>query len=113
MVGARNAIFPLEGLSTNYAPDVQQRVWQAANTAGYSSYFPFTAGDDIVDDHEFINEIIKIPTIDIINLNSSIKGSFPQHWHTHNDNMSVIDKNTLKAVGETLLQTIYEMLPQS
>ena len=30
------------------------------------------------------------------------------HWHTHADNMDVIDKATLKAVGQTLLQVIYE-----
>ena len=108
MVGARNARFPLEGISTRFAGDVQQKVWQAANTAGFSSYFPFVAGNDITDDHVFINQIIKIPTIDIINLSTSSATSFAEHWHTHDDNMSVIDKNTLEAVGETLLQVIYE-----
>lgn len=109
MVGGRNARFPLEGVSTKYAGDVQQRVWQAANTAGFSSHFPFIAGTDITDDHVFVNVIAKIPTIDIINLNmNSSTSAFAEHWHTHNDNMSVIDKTTLEAVGETLLQVIYE-----
>jgi len=113
MVGGRNARFPLEGQSTRYAGDVQQMVWQAANTAGYSSYFPFVRGNDITDDHVFVNEIIKIPTIDIINLQTNSNTSFGEHWHTHNDNMSVIDKNTLKAVGETLLQVIYQSMQPS
>lgn len=108
MVGGRNARFPLEGFSTQYAGWVQQQVWKAANTAGYSSYFPFIAGPHITDDHYFVNEIIKIPTIDIINLSSSSQSSFPSYWHTHKDDMSNIDRNTLKAVGETLLQVIYE-----
>jgi hypothetical protein len=108
MVGAKNAQFPLEGVSTKYAGRVQQQVWQAANTAGYSSYFPFVAGAEITDDHVFVNEIARIPTIDIINLNSTTQSAFAPHWHTHNDNMSVIDKNTLRAVGATLLQVIYE-----
>lgn len=109
MVGARNARFPLEGASTKYAGDIQQMVWQAANTAGFSSHFPFIAGNDITDDHVFINIIAKIPTIDIINLNmNSATSAFAEHWHTHNDNMEVIDKNTLEAVGETLLQVIYQ-----
>jgi hypothetical protein len=108
MVGARNARFPLEGLSSQFASGVQQTVWKAAGTAGYSSYFPFEKGAGITDDHVFVNEIIKIPTIDIINLTPNSEKSFATHWHTHDDNMSIIDKNTLKAVGETLLQVIYE-----
>jgi len=113
MVGAKNAQFPLEGVSTKYAGRVQQQVWQAANTAGYSSYFPFVAGAEITDDHVFVNEIAHIPTIDIINLNSTTQSAFASHWHTHNDNMSVIDKSTMKAVGATLLQVIYEMAQPS
>lgn len=110
MVGARDALFSLEATSTHYAGAVQQNVWSAANTAGYSSYFPFVADDAITDDHVFVNKIIGIPTIDIINLNNKTESAFAPHWHTHNDNMSVIDKNTLNAVGNTLLQVIYEMV---
>lgn len=112
MVGARNARFPLEGSSGQYASDVQQRVWNAAGAAGYSSYFPYENGASITDDHVFVNEIAHIPTVDIINLNSQTESAFAPHWHTHNDNMSIIDKATLKAVGATLLQVIYEMAQQ-
>ncbi|HRO42546.1 MAG TPA: M28 family peptidase [Flavipsychrobacter sp.] len=110
MVGGRNARFPLEGNSTKYAKDVQLNVWQAAGAAGFSSYFVYSQGAEITDDHVFVNEIARIPTIDIINLSTSSATSFAPHWHTHNDNMSVIDKNTLEAVGETLLQVIYSMV---
>jgi len=108
MVGARNAQFPIEGFSTQYAANVQQQVWQAASTAGYSSYFPYTQGATIIDDHVFVNRIAHIPTVDIINLSTSTQSAFAPHWHTHQDNMDIIDKNTLKAVGQTLLQVIYE-----
>lgn len=108
MVGARNAVFPLEGISTKYAHDAQQRVWAAAGKAGYSSFFPYTEGATITDDHVFVNEITGIPTLDIINLSSANGTAFAAHWHTHDDDMPIIDKNTLKAVGETLLQVIYE-----
>jgi aminopeptidase-like protein len=53
-----------------------------------------------------INEVRGIPTVDIINLQPG--GNFGSHWHTHNDNLQIIDPNTLKAVGQTLLQVIYE-----
>jgi hypothetical protein len=110
MVGARDARFPLEGISTRFAGSVQQNVWQAAVRAGFSSYFPFVRGAEITDDHVFVNEIAHIPTIDIINLNSTTGSAFAAHWHTHADDMSVINRNTLEAVGETLLQVIYEMV---
>lgn len=108
MVGARNAVFPMEGVSYNQAGDVQQKVWQAAGRAGYSSFFPFKNGGEITDDHVYVNRLTHIPTIDIINLAGNGNQPFAPHWHTHKDNMDIIDKNTLKAVGQTLLQVVYE-----
>lgn len=108
MVGARDARFRLEGYSTDYAPAIQQQVWRAAAKAGYSSYFLYESGGYITDDHYFVNKLTGIPTIDIINLNNNPQSPFAPHWHTHNDDLSIIDKNTLRAVGETLLQVIYE-----
>ncbi len=106
MVGAKGAQFPLEGFSMQYAPDIQQRVWNIANKLGYSAYFNYSKSRFITDDHVVINEIAKIPCIDIINLKQN--GSFGDHWHTHNDDIQIIDKNTLKAVGQTVLQVLYE-----
>ncbi len=113
MVGAKNAQFPLEALSGQYAPDVQQYIWAAAGRAGFSSYFTYAKGAAITDDHEYVNELAHIPTIDIINLSTMTESPFAAHWHTHNDNMSIIDRNTLKAVGQTLLQVIYEKAKQA
>lgn len=109
MVGARNARFPMERSSAQFAQDVQQRVWQAAGRAGYSSYFPYTPSPaGVTDDHVYINKLAKIPTVDIIHLTDATQSNFPPHWHTHKDNMQVIDKATLQAVGRTLLQVLFE-----
>ena len=35
------------------------------------------------------------------------KQASPRLWHTIHDNMDHIDKNTLKAVGQTVLEVIY------
>ncbi len=105
MVGAKDARFPLEQTSAQAAGDLQQQVWRAAGEAGYSSYFPFEQSlGGVTDDHTFINEIIKIPTIDIIHLVRGTGSLFPAHWHTHADNMDVISAATLEAVGKTVLQ---------
>jgi hypothetical protein len=112
MVGAKGATFPLELISAQYAGDIQTNVYQAAQRAGFSSYFPFLQARGITDDHKYVNEIIRIPTIDIININANSNDVFKPHWHTHDDNIQIIDKATLKAVGQTLLQVIYESSEQ-
>ncbi len=105
MVGAKGATFPMEAISKNYAPAVQREIWDLGNSLGYSSYFLYNAVGSIDDDHLPVNEIAKIPCVDIIHLKNY--GGFGDHWHTHQDNMSVIDKATLKAVGQTVIQMIY------
>lgn len=107
MVGAPNATFGLEGNSREYAPGVLQKVWAAAAKLGYSSVFINKETGSITDDHYYINEIARIPTIDIIHHDSTTPHGFGRYWHTHADNMNAIDKNTLKAVGQTLLEVIY------
>jgi len=107
MVGAHGARFPIEANSQHYARNILSKVWQAAEDAGFASFFVYENGGGITDDHVPVNEIIKIPTIDIINLPANSETGFVSHWHTHKDNMEVIDKGTLKAVGQTLLQFLY------
>ncbi len=109
MVGAKNARFPVEHFSQQYARPVITAVWEAAEQAGFGNYFVYQDGAGITDDHIFVNQIAKIPTIDIINLPEGSSTSFVPHWHTHRDNMENIDKNTLKAVGQTLLQYLYTL----
>src|SRR5690606_7340961 len=108
MVGAANARFPMEAYSRMYAANVLNEVWAAAGRAGYSSFFVYENGGGITDDHVPVNEILKIPTIDIIHLPAGSPTGFVPHWHTQHDNMENIDKRTLKAVGQTLLQYLFE-----
>ena len=106
MVGDKDAVFTKEGVSTYFAPGVIDKVWRTAQKLGYGSYFINTETDPITDDHLYINEILNLPTIDIIHKDPNTD-SFAQSWHTHDDNMSRIDKNTLSAVGETVLTVLY------
>lgn len=107
MVGGQGARFYQEGLSKHYAQDLVNNVWQAANEAGYGSYFVNQSGGYITDDHKPLNEA-GIPTIDIIPYYPDCEASaFGPTWHTVNDDMNHLDKNTLKAVGQTLVQFLY------
>ena len=49
-----------------------------------------------------------IPCIDIIPYYPDcMESSFGPTWHTINDDMQHIDRGTLKAVGQTLIQVLY------
>ena len=103
MVGASGASFNKDKISMIYAAHVVTKVWTKAQSLGYASLFRDKEGGYITDDHVYINELAGIPCIDVIDFDDG----FFEHWHTVNDDMSNIDKNTLKAVGQTILEVIY------
>ena len=108
MVGGQSARFYREYFSMKYARNIVEKVWQAAQAAGYGSYFPAEDGGGVTDDHLPVNEKAGIPCIDIINHYPDCEQSnFGPTWHTINDDMQHIDKNTLQAVGQTLIQVIF------
>lgn len=109
MVGGSNPSFKKEYYSQGYAAWVSNKVWRIARDLGYSQYFTNDLGDPISDDHLPINEIAGIPSIDLIDLQpESVNNSFPDTWHTLNDNIEHIDKSTLQMVGNVLNHTVYQ-----
>lgn len=108
MVGGKNATFYKEGYSEQYAPEVNKKVWEAAKRLKFTRNFIDEQGGSATDDHLPVNQIARIKTIDIIPTDPSGKYDFNETWHTINDNMEHIDKTTLKAVGQTVLEVIYK-----
>lgn len=108
MVGGKGAVFTYEGISMQYAQSLMKQVWQYASWLGYGNLFAKQPTGEIIDDHYYINTIARIPTIDIIARNNYTRTGFAPHWHTFQDNMQVIDKGVLQAVGETVLTTVYQ-----
>lgn len=108
MVGAKGAVFPREGSSMQYAPMIVRNVWDIASRLGYSTLFIDADGGGLIDDHVPVNDVAKIQMIDIIELRPNDPKTFGAYHHTHQDNMSVIDKNTLKAVGQTVITVLYQ-----
>ena len=107
MVGGENAVFMQEEISRVYAPQVLEKVWAAAAQAGYSSYFSYQASPAIIDDHYYVNTLANITMIDIIHRDETSASGFWKHWHTNEDKLDKIDKKSLKAVGQAVMQTIY------
>ncbi|TGD81485.1 M28 family peptidase [Hymenobacter wooponensis] len=106
MVGAKDAKFSREELSRQQARDVVDKVWNTASQLGFSDFFLFNDSYGITDDHVYTNQA-GVRTIDIIDHVPVGDEYFPAYHHTTQDNMSIIDKRTLKAVGQTVLTTIY------
>lgn len=108
MVGGQGAQFYQEQVSLYYARNVVDKVWRAAQVVGFGSFFPMNEGIGITDDHVPVNKTAKIPCIDIIPYYPDCQqSSFGPTWHTVNDDMDHIDKNTLQAVGQTVVQVLF------
>lgn len=108
MVGAKNPTFKKESYSRSYARYYTDKVWSVAQDLDYGEYFLTEEGPAITDDHVFVNKYAKIPSLDIIDLRTeSSNHTFFEYWHTTGDNMSIIDKETLKMTGMVLLTVVY------
>jgi len=110
MVGGSNAQFTQDELSRKYAPNVVNKVWNIAGEIGYGNYFINVSSGSLVDDHFWINQA-GVPAIDVIHYSDA--AGFYSNWHTQLDNLNNIDRNTLKAVGQTMLETIYREKPSA
>jgi hypothetical protein len=105
MVGTAEAVFIREGVSVAAADWVSQYVWNIAARLGYSGLFQSRIYGQITDDHYYVNQILHIPTIDVIRYDEM---GFGKYHHTHKDKMDLISKQTLQSVGKVMLQTIYQ-----
>ena len=113
MVGGTGAVFPKEGYSMNFAPDLVNQVWKVAREMGHEDLFRDELGGAVSDDHVIVERYTGIPMINIIHHRRGASGrvEFAPYWHTQNDTMEIIDKEVLQAVGEVLLEMIYNRIP--
>ena len=107
MVGGKGATFFREFQSMRSAAPIVQMVWSKARDLGYGKFFINADGGAITDDHQYVISGRGIPSIDIINYDPDTETGFASYWHTQKDNMDNIDRETLKAVGQTVLEVIY------
>ncbi len=106
MVGGQGAQFVKDGYSMANAAQYVNQYWSIAHNLGYAAQFPVGEfGLATIDDHVFVMEGTGIPMVEVIDRNISTGEFFP-HWHKITDDLSQIDKNSLKAVGQTTLEMI-------
>lgn len=106
MVGGRGAKFPREVFSDMNARPIVDKIWNLAKENGMASTFPDRVGGAVNDDHLPLLRA-GIPAVDIIETNNPATGSFNPTWHTLQDNLDNIDRETLGEVGRLMTILIY------
>lgn len=110
MVGAKDATFSQEYYSRQFAPRILEKVWDQAHQLGYSRFFLYQNTGAVEDDHYYVNTVAKIPMIDIIDTephDGSQEDFFKHYHHRPLDNMEIIDRETLRAVGNTVTHLLF------
>lgn len=107
MVGAEGAVFGKEAYSREFAGDVQTRIWNLARQMNRGDRFIEANIGYTTDDHYFVNTIARIPTVDIIYKPVGSQRGFGDHWHTHNDKLDIISRETLGDVGQVVTAAVY------
>jgi glutaminyl-peptide cyclotransferase len=99
MVGAKGAVFPREKYSIMQAATWVTRLWETAAELGYGKIFINDEDGPVVDDHFYVASLRGIPSVNVIHFD---QGRFFPGWHTQQDDMRYISKETLEAVGRTI-----------
>ena len=111
MVGGQGAQFPKEANSMQFAPALVNEVWSIADQKGYGNLFLDVKGNAISDDHIVVNRNLGIPIINIIRHQVGTNGAqFAPYWHTQQDNMDIISRETLAGVGRVVTELIYNRI---
>jgi len=104
MVGAKEATFPRESFSQSINSDLVDQVWKLAQNMGHGNYFINENRGIVIDDHISVHKYSGIKMIDIVNKKV---GAFGHYHHTHQDDIEIIDKSTMQAVGQVAMAVIF------
>lgn len=107
MIGDAQLQIAKEGYSQQYAPDLVNRVWDAAERSGTHQFLP-ELGHYVFDDHVVLNEA-GIPAIDIIDF--EYPDASHRYWHTLQDTADKCSPESLQAVGNVLVVFIFSLEP--
>lgn len=110
LVGDKEAQFRMEGASLKYAGDIVEMIWNIAAQLNATTFVMRESGD-IYDDHIALNmaglKTINIVDSELIGADTPVERR--NYWHTHNDTMQNIGKETLQQVGDVLTHLIYSL----
>jgi glutaminyl-peptide cyclotransferase len=103
MIGDAQLEVPIEGYSKQYLPELVEQVWTVAANLGYSQFIP-EVRHYVFDDHVILNSG-GIPAIDIIDFGYPDQSH--RYWHTLEDTVDKCSPQSLKVIGDVLMEIIY------
>lgn len=110
LVGDKEAQFPIESNSKDYAPDIVNMFWNKAVEIG-ADKFTFSTSQPIYDDHIPLNQAgirtINIIDSELIGANTPVERR--NYWHSDKDTIENIGVETLQQVGDVLTNIIYSL----
>jgi len=105
MIGDAQLQIPREGYSQQFASQIVDLVWNAAENVGAYQFLP-EVGHYVFDDHVILNEA-GIPAIDIIDF--EYPDASHRFWHTLQDTPDKCSPQSLQTVGNVLIELIFQM----
>ena len=106
MVAARGAKFAIEDISLSNYGFLVKRIWEMASTMGYDTLFIDTRTGPLINEHLFLFRDLGLRSVMIVE-NRGRKHHYGGYWHTQQDNLDIIDKSVLGAVGEVVMCIVY------
>jgi hypothetical protein len=110
LVGDKQAVFEREGSSDKFAPNVVSLIWSIAQQLN-APVFSQDGGSEIYDDHIPLNQAgiltADIIDADLVGADTPVKRR--NYWHSENDTMENISKDTLQQLGNVLTYLIYSL----
>jgi len=104
MVADAEPSFKMEPFSLQQAPWLVYKVWNLANSLGYSE-FNSKIGNAVYDDHRVLYLNSGIPSIDIIDF--EYPNADTNYWHTLDDTPENCSARTLGIVGDVVTTLIF------
>lgn len=109
LVGDREAWFPWEEYSWRSAPALLQELWSIGSQIAPERFRPLRYGA-IFDDHvPFIETGLRaVLIVDAELVGNQSSSQRRRYWHTHRDQLDNITAESLHAVGQTLVNWLYQ-----
>jgi hypothetical protein len=110
LVGDKQAVFEREGNSDKFAPTIVNLIWNAAQQIN-SPVFSQEGDGDIYDDHIPLNQAglmtADIIDADLVGADTPVKRR--NYWHSENDTMENISRDTLQQLGDVLTYMLFSL----
>lgn len=101
MIGDRDLQIYQERNSLRYARNLVRSVWDTARRLNVREFIP-RSRHDVRDDHLPLNQIAKIPTIDLIDFDYPSPSARSSYWHTTADTPDKVSGESLRKVAWVL-----------